>query len=40
MYLACNLVAAIDEVEKAYLGAIGAGALSAFDANMELRLSR
>jgi hypothetical protein len=34
------LVAAIDEAEKADLGTIEAGMLSAFDANMELRLSR
>jgi hypothetical protein len=39
-YLTCNLVAAIDEAEKAYIGAIEADILSAFDANMELRLSR
>jgi hypothetical protein len=38
----CTLVAAIDEAEKAYLGAIEAGMLSAFDANTEttLRMSQ
>jgi hypothetical protein len=40
MHLTCNLVAAIDEAEKAYIRAIEAGVFSAFDANMELKLSR
>ncbi|KAF8216702.1 hypothetical protein K438DRAFT_2007508 [Mycena galopus ATCC 62051] len=39
MRLTRNLVSAIDEAEKAYLGAIEAGALAGFDAKMEFRLS-
>ncbi|KAF8216721.1 hypothetical protein K438DRAFT_1747904 [Mycena galopus ATCC 62051] len=40
MRLTAHLVSAIDEAEKAYLGAIEAGVLSSFDANIELRLSK
>jgi hypothetical protein len=40
MYLTYTLVAAIDEAEKAYIGTIETGVLSAFDVNIALRQSR